>query len=89
LATSGVSFSSLYIEEGVNRVGSARLQQIATAPLSRHLFYDGDGKRWDRRGRKCCSSTARSAEVLRAYRYSKIKIRTVQRQMSPFDGMNR
>src|SRR5260370_7994166 len=42
----GVSFQQVQkYEKGVNRVGAARLQQIATAldvPLT--FFYDGDGK---------------------------------------------
>src|SRR5450756_956268 len=42
----GVSFQQVQkYEKGVNRVGAARLQQIATAldvPVT--FFYDGDGK---------------------------------------------
>jgi len=65
----GVSFQQVQkYEKGVNRVGAARLQQIATAldvPVT--FFYDGDGK-------------AREVEsLLRAY--SKIKDQTVQRQL--------
>jgi len=46
-------------EKGVNRVGAARLQQIATASMSPHLLYDGDGKA--REVESLLSSTARSA----------------------------
>src|ERR1700746_1177217 len=42
----GISFQQVQkYEKGVNRVGAARLQQIATAlnvPVT--FFYDGDGK---------------------------------------------
>jgi DNA-binding transcriptional regulator YiaG len=42
----GVSFQQVQkYEKGVNRVGAARLQQVATAldvPIT--FFYDGDGK---------------------------------------------
>src|SRR5947207_15537639 len=45
----GVSFQQVQkYEKGVNRVGAARLQQIATAldvPVT--FFYDGDGKARD------------------------------------------
>ena len=45
----GVSFQQVQkYEKGVNRVGAARLQQIATVldvPVT--VFYDGDGKAWE------------------------------------------
>ena len=57
----GVSFQQVQkYEKGVNRVGAARLQQIATAldvPVT--FFYDGAARR--ARSRACCFSTARSA----------------------------
>src|SRR6476659_926010 len=67
----GVSFQQVQkYEKGVNRVGAARLQQIATAldvPVT--FFYDGDGK-------------AREVESLLFLRaYSRIKDQTVQRQL--------
>jgi DNA-binding XRE family transcriptional regulator len=55
----GVSFQQVQkYEKGVNRVGAARLQQIATAldvPVT--FFDDGDGKA--REVETCCFSTAR------------------------------
>jgi transcriptional regulator with XRE-family HTH domain len=70
----GVSFQQVQkYEKGVNRVGAARLQQIATAldvPVT--FFYDGDGKARE-------VDSAFSLRLLRAY--SKIKDQTVQRQL--------
>jgi transcriptional regulator with XRE-family HTH domain len=76
----GVSFQQVQkYEKGVNRVGAARLQQIATAldvPVT--FFYDGDGK-----SREVDSllflDSAFSLRLLRAY--AKIKDQTVQRQL--------
>ncbi|MGY4182692.1 transcriptional regulator with XRE-family HTH domain [Bradyrhizobium sp. USDA 4518] len=76
----GVSFQQVQkYEKGVNRVGAARLQQIATAldvPVT--FFYDGDNK-----AREVDSllflDSAFSLRLLRAY--SKIKDQTVQRQL--------
>ena len=54
----GVSFQQVQkYEKGVNRVGAARLQQIATAldvPIT--FFYSGDGKARVK-SRACCLST--------------------------------
>ena len=59
----GVSFQQVQkYEKGVNRVGAARLQQIATAlnvPVT--FFYDSDGK--IAKSRAFCFSIARSACV--------------------------
>jgi transcriptional regulator with XRE-family HTH domain len=75
----GVSFQQVQkYEKGVNRVGAARLQQIATAlgvPLI--FFYDGDGKPREVESLLFLDS-AFSLRLLRAY--SKIKDPTVQRQ---------
>jgi transcriptional regulator with XRE-family HTH domain len=72
----GVSFQQVQkYEKGVNRVGAARLQQIATAldvPVT--FFYDGDGK-----SREVESLLFLDIRLLRAY--SKIKDQTVQRQL--------
>jgi len=66
-------------EKGVNRVGAARLQQIATAldvPVT--FFYDGDNKSREVESLLFLDS-AFSLRLLRAY--SKIKDQTVQRQL--------
>ena len=66
-------------EKGVNRVGAARLQQIATAldvPVT--FFYDGDSKAREVESLLFLDS-AFSLRLLRAY--SKIKDQTVQRQL--------
>jgi transcriptional regulator with XRE-family HTH domain len=76
----GVSFQQVQkYEKGVNRVGAARLQQIATAldvPVT--FFFDGDGK-----AREVDSllflDSAFSLRLLRAY--AKIKDQTLQRQL--------
>lgn len=63
----------------MNRVGAARLQQIATAldvPVT--FFYDGDGKTREVESLLFLDS-AFSLRLLRAY--SRIKSQTVQRQM--------
>ena len=68
-----------WLEKGVNRVGAARLQQIATAldvPVT--FFYDGDGKAREVESLLFLDS-AFSLRLLRAY--SKIKDQTVQRQL--------
>jgi transcriptional regulator with XRE-family HTH domain len=76
----GVSFQQLQkYEKGVNRVGAARLQQIATAvnvPVT--FFYDGDGKAREVESLLFIDSSF-SLRLLRAY--SKIKKQTVQRQL--------
>jgi transcriptional regulator with XRE-family HTH domain len=76
----GVSFQQVQkYEKGINRVGAARLQQIATTldvPVT--FFYDGDGK-----AREVDSllflDSALSLRLLRAY--SEIKDQTIQRRM--------
>jgi len=74
----GVSFQQVQkYEKGVNRVGAARLQQIATAldvPVT--FFYDGDGKTREVESLLFLDSSF-SLRLLRAY--SKIKDQTVQR----------
>ena len=76
----GVSFQQVQkYEKGVNRVGAARLQQIASAldvPVT--FFYDGDGKAREVESLLFLDS-AFSLRLLRAY--SKIKDQTVQRQL--------
>ena len=76
----GVSFQQVQkYEKGANRVGAARLQQIATAlnvPVT--FFYDGDGKAREVESLLFLDS-AFSLRLLRAY--SKIKDQTVQRQL--------
>ena len=76
----GVSFQQVQkYEKGVNRVGAARLQAIATAldvPVT--FFYDGDGKAREVESLLFLDS-AFSLRLLRAY--SKIKDQTVQRQL--------
>ena len=76
----GLTFQQVQkYEKGVNRVGAARLQQIATAldvPVT--FFYDGDGKAREVESLLFLDS-AFSLRLLRAY--SKIKDQTVQRQL--------
>src|SRR6516165_6100688 len=76
----GISFQKVQkYEKGMNRVGAARLQQIATAlgvPVS--FFYDGDSKAREVESLLFLDS-AFSLRLLRAY--SKIKDQTVQRQL--------
>ena len=76
----GITFQQVQkYEKGVNRVGAARLQQIATAldvPVT--FFYDGDGKAREVESLLFLDS-AFSLRLLRAY--SKIKDQTVQRQL--------
>src|SRR5665213_82875 len=76
----GVSFQQVQkYEKGVNRVGAARLQQIATAldvPVT--FFYDGDGKAREVESLLFLDSSF-SLRLLRAY--SKIKDQTIQRQL--------
>ena len=77
----GVSFQQVQkYEKGVNRVGAARLQLIATAldvPVT--FFYDdGDSKAREVESLLFLDS-AFSLRLLRAY--SKIKDQTVQRQL--------
>ena len=75
-----VSFQQVQkYEKGVNRVGAARLQQIASAldvPVT--FFYDGDNKAREVESLLFLDS-AFSLRLLRAY--SKIKDQTVQRQL--------
>jgi transcriptional regulator with XRE-family HTH domain len=75
----GVSFQQVQkYEKGVNRVGAARLQQIAGAldvPIT--FFYDGDGKSREVKSLLFIDSSF-SLRLLRAY--SKIKDQAVQRQ---------
>ena len=75
----GVSFQQVQkYEKGVNRVGAARLQQIATAldvPIT--FFYSGDGKAREVESLLFIDSSF-SLRLLRAY--SKIKDQAVQRQ---------
>ena len=76
----GLTFQQVQkYEKGVNRVGAARLQAIATAldvPVT--FFYDGDGKAREVESLLFLDS-AFSLRLLRAY--SKIKDQTVQRQL--------
>jgi len=76
----GITFQQVQkYEKGVNRVGAARLQAIATAldvPVT--FFYDGDGKAREVESLLFLDS-AFSLRLLRAY--SKIKDQTVQRQL--------
>ena len=75
----GVSFQQVQkYEKGVNRVGAARLQQIAIAldvPIT--FFYGGDGKSREVESLLFIDSSF-SLRLLRAY--SKIKDQAVQRQ---------
>jgi transcriptional regulator with XRE-family HTH domain len=75
----GVSFQQVQkYEKGVNRVGAARLQQIAIAldvPIT--FFYDGDGKSREVESLLFIESSF-SLRLLRAY--SKIKDQAVKRQ---------
>jgi transcriptional regulator with XRE-family HTH domain len=75
----GVSFQQVQkYEKGVNRVGAARLQQIATAldvPVT--FFYDGDGKSREVESLLFIDSSF-SLRLLRAY--AAIKNQAVQRQ---------
>jgi transcriptional regulator with XRE-family HTH domain len=75
----GVSFQQVQkYEKGVNRVGAARLQQIATAldvPIT--FFYSGDGKAREVESLLFIDSSF-SLRLLRAY--SKIKDQAVKRQ---------
>jgi transcriptional regulator with XRE-family HTH domain len=76
----GVSFQQVQkYEKGVNRVGAARLQQIATVldvPVA--FFYDGDGKAREVESLLFLDSSF-SLRLLRAY--AKIKYQTIQRQL--------
>lgn len=76
----GVSFQQVQkYEKGVNRVGAARLQQIATAldvPVT--FFYDSEGTSREVESLLFLDS-AFSLRLLRAY--SRIKDQAVQRQM--------
>lgn len=74
----GLSFQQVQkYENGINRVGAGRLQQIATAldvPVT--FFYDGDGKAREVES-LLLLDTSFSLRLLRAY--SKIKDQAVQR----------
>ena len=76
----GVSFQQVQkYERGINRVGAARLQQIARAlgvPIT--FFYDGDGKNREVESLLFLDSSF-SLRLLRAY--AKIKDQAVQRQL--------
>lgn len=76
----GVSFQQVQkYEKGVNRVGAARLQQIAAAldvPVT--FFYDSDSKTREVESLLFLDS-AFSLRLLRAY--TRIKSQAVQRQM--------
>ena len=76
----GLTFQQVQkYEKGVNRVGAARLQQIANAldvPVT--FFYDGDNKAREVESLLFLDSSF-SLRLLRAY--SKIKDQTVQRQL--------
>jgi transcriptional regulator with XRE-family HTH domain len=76
----GVSFQQVQkYEKGVNRVGAARLQQIANAldvPVT--FFYESDNKTREVESLLFLDS-AFSLRLLRAY--SRIKSQAVQRQM--------
>jgi transcriptional regulator with XRE-family HTH domain len=76
----GVSFQQVNkYEKGVDPVGAARLQQIATAldvPVT--FFYDGDGKSREVESLLFLDS-ALSLRILRAY--SQIEDQTVKRQL--------
>ena len=76
----GLTFQQVQkYEKGVNRVGAARLQQIAYAldvPVT--FFYDGDNKAREVESLLFLDS-AFSLRLLRAY--SKIKDQTVQQQL--------
>lgn len=77
----GVSFQQVQkYEKGVNRVGAARLQQIASAlsvPIT--FFYDSDNTKSREVESLLFLDSAFSLRLLRAY--SKIKSQTVQRQL--------
>lgn len=77
----GVSFQQVQkYEKGVNRVGAARLQQIASAlsvPIT--FFYDGDNTKSREVESLLFLDSAFSLRLLRAY--SKIKSQAVQRQL--------
>jgi transcriptional regulator with XRE-family HTH domain len=78
----GVSFQQIQkYEKGVNRVGAARLQQIASVlsvPVT--FFYDGDGDKTNREVESLLFlDSAFSLRLLRAY--SRIKDQAVQRQL--------
>ena len=79
----GVSFQQVQkYEKGVNRVGAARLQQIATAldvPVT--FFYDGDGKAREVESLLFLDSSF-SLRLLRAY--AAIGDQTIQRQLVTF-----
>ena len=76
-----VSFQQVQkYEKGVNRVGAARLQQIASAlsvPVT--FFYDSDNIKNREVESLLFLDSAFSLRLLRAY--SKIKNQTVQRQL--------
>ncbi|WP_342740016.1 helix-turn-helix transcriptional regulator [Bradyrhizobium sp. B117] len=79
----GVSFQQVQkYEKGINRVGAARLQQIANAldvPVT--FFYDGDNKAREIESLLLLDSVS-SLRLLRAY--SKIKNQTALRQLVSF-----
>lgn len=76
----GVSFQQIHkYEKGLNRVGAARLQQIATAlDVPMNFFYDGDGNAREVDSLLSLDSSF-SLRLLRAY--AKIKDQSVQRKL--------
>jgi transcriptional regulator with XRE-family HTH domain len=82
----GISFQQVQkYEKGVNRVGAARLQQIATAldvPVT--FFYDGDGKAREVDSLLFLDSSF-SQRLLRAY--AAIKDQTIQRQLVTWESI--
>ncbi len=76
----GLSFQQVQkYERGINRVGAARLQQIAEMlGVDIPFFYDGDGKEPDVDSLLVVNSVF-SLRLLRAY--TAIKDRAVQRQL--------
>jgi len=76
----GLSFQQVQkYEKGINRVGAARLQQIAEVlGVDIPFFYDGDGKEPDVDSLLVLDSVF-SLQLLRAY--TAIKDKTVQRKL--------
>ena len=70
----GLSFQQMQkYEKGINRIGAARLQQIAKMPgADIPFFYDGDGKEPDVDSLLVVNRVF-SLRLLRAYTATKIK----------------
>jgi transcriptional regulator with XRE-family HTH domain len=84
-AGSGLGQQVQKYEKGVNRVGAARLQQIATAldvPVT--FFYDVDGKAREVDSLLFLDSSF-SQRLLRAY--AAIKDQTIQRQLVTWESI--